>query len=128
MLLKFALLLATIEASAIPAKLSRPIPDGCHKSLPHGQSLGKVSNVTIKSGGHHRSFLISVPPTYNSGTPSPAIISYHGGKRNAEDQLLLDGLTDTEVNSASFVIYPQGIDVSTSFSLDSLTKLNADER
>lgn len=127
MLPKFAFLLAAIEASAIPAKPSPFILSGCHKSLPRGQAVGNVSNVTITSGGHHRSFLISIPPTYRSDAPSPAILSYHGGNRNAEDQLLLDGLTNTDINSHSFVIYPQGIDVGILFRLDSLTRIIADE-
>ncbi|KAL7943657.1 major facilitator superfamily domain-containing protein [Trichoderma barbatum] len=78
--------------------------------LPHGQLAGSVANVTITSGGLQRYFLISIPPTYHHEIPTTAILSYHGGTRTAQSQLLLDQLTNTEFNTNSFVIYPQGID------------------
>jgi len=75
-----------------------PTLRGCQKLLPNGQTAGVVSNVTITSGGHQRNYLISIPPTYNSLHPTPIILSYHGGVRTAEDQLLLDQLTYPEFN------------------------------
>jgi poly(3-hydroxybutyrate) depolymerase len=65
----------------------------------------------VLSGGVQRSYLISIPPTYNPKIPAPIIFSYHGGVRTAEDQLQLDHLTDPEFNTVSLVIYPQGINV-----------------
>lgn len=102
-----AFCIATIAVAAVPSNL----PSGCGQALPKGQSLGAVSNVTVRSGGVERSYLISIPPSYNAAVLTPAILSYHGGNRDAEDQLKLDELTNPEFNTVSFVIYPQGIDV-----------------
>ncbi|KAJ5647265.1 carbohydrate esterase family 1 protein [Penicillium lividum] len=77
--------------------------------LPPGQSKGGVFNISITSDGKDRSFLLSIPPKYDSKVPTPLILSYHGGTKNATDQLELDQLTNPEFNTRDFVIYPQGI-------------------
>ena len=113
MLLSVAVFVLTIvEAFAVSKGLSFPYLEGCGKALPDGQSTGVVSNVTIVSGGNQRNYLILIPPYYHSKIPTPAILSYHGGVRTAEQQLLLDQLTNPVFNNLSFVIYPQGINVS----------------
>ena len=84
---------------------------GCGKRLPPDQYVGKVTNVTIMSGGLNRSYLISIPPIYQADIPTPIIFSYHGGNRNATDQLELDQLTNVAFNKLSFVVYPQGVGV-----------------
>ena len=101
----------TTEAYATPRNLPIPALAGCGGPLPNGQSVGTVSNVKISSGGVQRSYLISIPPNYNAYTPTPIILSYHGGVRTAEDQLELDQLSNSEFNTGSLVIYPQGINV-----------------
>jgi poly(3-hydroxybutyrate) depolymerase len=111
----FAVCIATlciIDAAAyVTPRSLTPILEGCLKALPKGQKAGVVSNVTISSDGLPRNYLISIPPGYNSLFPAPIILSYHGGVRTAEDQLLLDELTNPEFNRDYFVIYPQGIGV-----------------
>lgn len=86
-------------------------------SLPLGQSIGRVSNVSIESNGFNRSYLISIPPQYKPHTPTGVIFSFHGGDRTAEDQLQLDQLTNPEFNTKHIVVYPQGIDVCEAFLL-----------
>lgn len=112
----FAAVLATASCSmlagAMPGEFPIPALEGCGKSLPKGQSVGAVSNVTISSSGTPRSYLISIPPSYRTHIPTPVILSYHGGNRDAEDQLKLDELTNVEFNTRSIVVYPQGINVS----------------
>lgn len=101
----------TFYIAIATASASRYSPSGCGKALPPGQSYGAVSNVTVQSGGQDRSYLVSIPPSYNADILTPVILSYHGGNRDAEDQLKLDELTNLEFNIVSFVIYPQGINV-----------------
>lgn len=84
---------------------------GCGQELPSGQAIGEVSNVTITSGENPRSYLISIPLTYDQDIPTAVILSYHGGVRTSEDQLVLDGLTSPTFNNYAIVVYPQGIDV-----------------
>jgi hypothetical protein len=103
--------LAIAEATSSLYHLPYRSSAGCRKALPEGQAIGRVSLVTLSSCGQHREYLISVPPSYKPDIPTPAILSYHGGNRNASDQLQLDQLTDPEFNTVSFVIYPQGINV-----------------
>ncbi|OAA60043.1 carbohydrate esterase family 1 protein [Cordyceps fumosorosea ARSEF 2679] len=69
-----------------------------------------ASNITITSNKVTRSFLLWVSPTYSSKTPASVILSFHGGSRDAKDQLELDGFTTASANAASIVAYPQGID------------------
>ncbi|KAK5994242.1 Feruloyl esterase B [Cladobotryum mycophilum] len=102
-----------VPVLAVASRLPKsPLPHsatGCAKVLPKGQSVGKVYNVTIPSGDGTRSLLISIPPSYNSNAPAPLILSYHGGDRDATDQLQLDEFTNPAFNSNSYVVYPQGI-------------------
>lgn len=103
------LLAAASTAYAVPHKSSTA---GCSKPLPKGQTPGGVYNVTIPSGGDSsRYVLLSVPPRYTVGNATPAILSFHGGRRTAKRQLELDLLTSAEFNTDKFVIYPQGVDV-----------------
>lgn len=76
------------------------------------QSVKNPATISIQSDSQDRSFLVWTPPNYNSKTASPVIISYHGGTKTAQDQRELDGLTDAASDTASIVVYPQGIDVS----------------
>lgn len=85
---------------------------GCGKSLPSGQTNGGTYNVSISSSGIDRTYLVFVPPHYNPWLPTPLILSYHGGNRNATQQLQLDLLTEPQFNTVSMVVYPQGQSVS----------------
>lgn len=76
------------------------------------RASSSASNITITSNKVERSFLLWVSPKYNSKSPAPVILSYHGGTKNAHDQLELDGFTKANANTASIVVYPQGINVS----------------
>ncbi|KAM0263711.1 hypothetical protein ACHAQJ_001025 [Trichoderma viride] len=107
--LRVAFFAVLANALVVPKSLSSISLEGCLRELPHGQSAGSVANVTITSGGLLRNFLISIPRTYHNEIPTPAILSYHGGLRTAEDQLQLDELTSPEFNTNWFVVYPQGI-------------------
>lgn len=104
-------LLNVMLLSALSACIEAGLVHGRCQTLPSGQSPGHVSNVSITSSGKERSFLVFIPPGYSKDQPTPAILSYHGGVRDAEDQLHLDQLTSPDFNPGSLVIYPQGIQV-----------------
>ncbi|OAA75123.1 carbohydrate esterase family 1 protein [Akanthomyces lecanii RCEF 1005] len=87
-------------AAAAAATLASVRQDGASSS---------ASNITITSNKVERSFLLWVSPKYNSKNPATVILSYHGGNKNANDQLELDGFTKANANAASIVVYPQGI-------------------
>lgn len=76
----------------VPRTLS-PRINGCDKPIPQGQSIGGVYNISIESDDIERSYLLFIPPTYDPSTPTPLILSYHGGLRTAIEQLELDEST-----------------------------------
>jgi poly(3-hydroxybutyrate) depolymerase len=81
------------------------------KSLPQGKSAGKTSNVTIKSSGIPRSYLISLPPAYDCEIPIPVILSFHGANRNASQQQKLSQMSNPQFNDFAIAVYPLGLDV-----------------
>jgi poly(3-hydroxybutyrate) depolymerase len=102
--------ISTIWASPT-VRHAASLPTGCGRNLPSGQMSGGVANVSITSNGYNRSYLVFIPPRYNEFIPASVIISYHGGDRNALDQLELDEFTRPYYNTRSIVVYPQGIKV-----------------
>jgi poly(3-hydroxybutyrate) depolymerase len=106
------ILLASLTLASASPVFVRDASTGCRQALPSGQSPGSVTNVSIVSNGVNRSYLVFVPPTYLESVPTSLILSYHGGNKNAMQQLQLDGLTTPYYNNDSMVIYPQGIKVS----------------
>jgi len=84
----------------------------CTKALPEGQGPGITSNITISSSGVTRWYLATFPSNYTSVSSVPVIFSFHGGDRNASDQLALSEMSDPEFNDFAIAVYPQGIDVS----------------
>lgn len=100
-------ILISLAASALGATAQ----SGCGQALPSGQAPGQVTNVTIQTT-ISRWALFSIPPNYNINTKTQAIISFHGATKDATEQLGLDGLTDTSVNTDKIIVYPNSIGVS----------------
>jgi poly(3-hydroxybutyrate) depolymerase len=72
-----------------------------------------TSNIVITSNNQERSFLLWVSAEYNPESPASVLLSFHGGDRNATDQLQLDGFTTADdANATPIVVYPQGLNVS----------------
>jgi hypothetical protein len=77
------------------------------------QKPGTVKNHTIcVDGTTQRWYLLFLPSSYTSSTQQPLIVSYHGGTRNASNQLTLDNFTSPKYNESTIVVYPQGLNVS----------------
>ncbi|KAM3550532.1 hypothetical protein ARSEF4850_008298 [Beauveria asiatica] len=69
-----------------------------------------TSNIVITSDNRQRSFLLWVSAEYNPNSPAAVLLSFHGGDRNATDQLQLDGFTTADdANATPIVVYPQGL-------------------
>ncbi|KAM3087054.1 hypothetical protein ACMFMG_001164 [Clarireedia jacksonii] len=99
---------ATVYAEQYPA--SRALLSGaCSKALPANTPIGQPQNISITSSNVLRSYLLVIPPLYTAQASTPVIFSFHGGNRNASEQLELDQLTSTFFNNNSIVVYPQGI-------------------
>jgi len=86
---------------------------GCGKNIPSGHELGQDLAVNVSSGGDSRNYRIYLPPTYTEDEPSPLVISYHGGLRNASWQTGLDGIVDEPFfNKHYIVVHPDGLNMS----------------
>lgn len=83
----------------------------CTKAIPSDITIGQPKNISITSSDVHRSYLIVVPPLYTSQPSTPVIFSFHGGHRNASQQLALDQISNPEFNDFAITIYPQGVKV-----------------
>lgn len=83
----------------------------CTKPVPSDITIGQPKNISIISSNVKRSYLIVVPPLYTTQDLTPVIFSFHGGNRNASEQLELDQISYPEFNNFSITIYPQGIKV-----------------
>lgn len=104
-----------------------------HQSPPlHSRSASDVQVEPVASAGCSLSLNVSIgtsqvfefgsrtnrlylPVNYQPGTPSPLVLSYHGGTRTPQWQEELDLLNTTYFNKDYIVVYPQGLDVSRSF-------------
>jgi poly(3-hydroxybutyrate) depolymerase len=100
----------TVYAEQHPVSPSLP-SEVCSKALPANTTIGQPQNISITSSGVLRSYLLVIPPLYTAQASSPVIFSFHGGNRDAIDQLELDELTSPFFNNNSIVVYPQGINV-----------------
>jgi poly(3-hydroxybutyrate) depolymerase len=81
---------------------------GCGEPLPDGVSIGKPSNQTIISGGLNRTYRIHAPDSYQTSTPAPLILSFHGRHRNATEQERLSDFSNASYNPSAIAVYPQG--------------------
>ncbi|KAE8446240.1 hypothetical protein EG329_012465 [Mollisiaceae sp. DMI_Dod_QoI] len=67
-------------------------------------------NVTIQSSGIDRYYLLTLPSNFDASTPTPVILSFHGGGDNAIEQYKLSQMSNPDFNDFAIAIYPNGID------------------
>ncbi|KAI1413879.1 carbohydrate esterase family 1 protein [Hypoxylon sp. FL1857] len=86
--------------------LSQPFTraGGCGKSP--AITPGGFKNLTTSEGRQYRVWL---PASYDSGKPTPLILSYHGANRDISHQIDLDQLTHPRFNKDHIVVYLQGL-------------------
>ena len=83
---------------------------GCGSALPANSIPGGASqafNLTTPDG-LTRSWLLYVPPSYNSTTPAPLILSYHGNGASGKQQEAITGFSSS-ANAEFVVAYPNGV-------------------
>jgi poly(3-hydroxybutyrate) depolymerase len=88
--------------------------NGCQLSrLPH-EFRTKHKKLGLSFAGYNRTFHFFIPESYQSGVPTPLILSFHGrGKTAAQQQNLTGFSTDSDpaYNPGWIVVTPQGIKV-----------------
>jgi polyhydroxybutyrate depolymerase len=63
---------------------------------------------TLKVGDLDRNYLVHVPKQYDSKTPMPLVLSFHGGGSNAEQMVKFCGLNEKADEAGFIVVYPNG--------------------
>lgn len=63
---------------------------------------------TVEVAGRQRSYLLHVPPQYDSATPAPVVLAFHGGGANAGTMVSFSGLNDTADRAGFIAVYPDG--------------------
>jgi polyhydroxybutyrate depolymerase len=62
----------------------------------------------VAVGNLDRSYLVHVPPKYDSHTPAPVILAFHGGGANASNMIVFSGLSRKSDEAGFIVVYPNG--------------------
>ena len=79
---------------------------GCTK--PHTVD-GVSKDLEISSDGRNRTYRIHLPSSYDTNTPAPLIISYHGHGQNMVEQEILSQFSNDAINPDMIAVYPQGL-------------------
>ncbi|MEC7986463.1 MAG: PHB depolymerase family esterase [Myxococcota bacterium] len=65
---------------------------------------------TIVQGDTTREYILHVPSGYDSGTPLPLVIAYHGNGECADQFASLEANLESTADSSNFILaYPQGV-------------------
>jgi polyhydroxybutyrate depolymerase len=76
---------------------------GAGESLPPGDHLRD-----IKVDGRTRSYLVHIPPQYDSAKPTPVVLAFHGAGTNAAIMKRYCGLNAKSDQASFIVVYPNG--------------------
>jgi polyhydroxybutyrate depolymerase len=63
---------------------------------------------TLTVGERKRSYLVHIPPQYNSKKPTPVVLAFHGGGANADNMIVFSGLNKKSDDAGFIVAYPSG--------------------
>jgi len=63
---------------------------------------------TLTVGDLKRSYLVHIPPKYDSKKPTPVVLAFHGGGGNAESMVVFSGLNKKADDAGFIVVYPNG--------------------
>ncbi len=63
---------------------------------------------TLHHDEHERSYIIHVPPDYDSDQPTPVVLVFHGGGGNAENVRRITGFSATADDEGFVIVYPNG--------------------
>lgn len=63
---------------------------------------------TLTVGNLQRSYLVHIPPRYDSKKPTPVVLAFHGGGTNADIMVTFSGLNKKSDEAGFIVVYPSG--------------------
>ncbi|KAF7453615.1 LpqC, Poly(3-hydroxybutyrate) depolymerase [Pyrenophora tritici-repentis] len=99
--------LETLPANAVIAASS----DGCGKPLPDKVHLDESVNLSLESdsGITPRKYRLHIPASYDTSSPVPLILSFHGRGKDAEYQEALSQFSNATYGFQGISVYPEGI-------------------
>jgi polyhydroxybutyrate depolymerase len=88
---------------------------GCGRRPPvrSGRSAGLAvpADPALAAGARHRAYLVHVPAGYRPGSPTPAVLFFHGYGGSAADMDASSGLSELADRRGFLAVYPQGTSV-----------------
>jgi polyhydroxybutyrate depolymerase len=63
---------------------------------------------TLKHDGRTRSYIVHIPPKYDSKRPTPVVLVFHGGGGNAEQMMRYCGVSKKADSENFIAVYPNG--------------------
>jgi len=108
------------EESSTPVASALPTlpPNASSTPVPSEESTGKILQGSMEFEGYVRTYEYYLPSTYNSKTPIPAILCFHGLGSNAYGQQLLTGFNQVAEEKGFIVIYPESTFIDTDETTD----------
>jgi len=105
--------LAALSAAAAALDSKSNSENGCQKPLPSGVKLDQSVDLTLNStsGVSPRRYRLHIPPSYDSNTQVPLILSFHGRGKDAEYQEALSQFSNASYGFDGIVAYPEGVPV-----------------
>jgi polyhydroxybutyrate depolymerase len=74
-----------------------------------GNPMGQGDyNRIVQADGIERSYLVHIPPKYDSKKPTPVVLAFHGGGANANNMVAFSGLNKKSDIAGFIVVYPNG--------------------
>ena len=87
---------------------------GCTTSLPKQHIVGPKTyknKVDIRINGFRRTYLVHIPPDYNSQNPLPLVVVIHGAFDTAKGMEKFSGFSDLADREGFIVLYPNGMGI-----------------
>ena len=71
----------------------------------------QLNTETIFYDGHNREYIVYVPQSYSSSTPTPILFAFHGGSGYANDFMNYEADFRSIADTAGFIlVYPQALE------------------
>lgn len=106
-----ALLLAAAASVTLTgaSPLEKRGSPGCGK---YHSFVGQTREFSFDSSGGSRTYRIHLPSNYDTNTPKPLLIAYHGAGNNPAAFESETRFSDESINPNMITVYPAGVNVS----------------
>jgi polyhydroxybutyrate depolymerase len=94
----------SVPASTRVAAARGAASPGCGAPVRTGSTA-----LSVESGGHQRTVIVHIPPSYNSSRAVALVLNLHGTGSTAAAQEVFSGMDATSDKSSFVVAYPQGL-------------------